>query len=376
MLKNLSIKQRLWALTGVITLVSMGIVSYLNAQLALSTGSSILLYLVALMPVFLGLVFIQIYTNYRSLLCQRLADLAANAEVDINEHIQSGSFPTVCMEAIANQIGLIRAHKHGKTQEMISQISQLSSLNDDIGEEMEEQKKQANGILNELDNLSMSIWELASMAEKASQAVNETQEEADKGKLIMTNSIGAIDVLASEVKNSTSILEELSSDSQSIGLVLDVITEIAEQTNLLALNAAIEAARAGDQGRGFAVVADEVRSLAARTQQSTGEIKEIIERLRATVQKTIDTLENSHDEAESCVEQVENACISFASIVQAVTDITDTNQSLADTAKDQSHAVEEINRDIERISNLSNSVVEQHSQLQQACSKLEQLLNS
>ena len=105
--------------------------------------------------------------------------------------------------------------------------------------------------------------------------------------------LDSINKLTSAAEQSVDVIHELESDSEQIGKVLDVIQSIAEQTSLLSLNAAIEAARSGDMGRGFSVVAEEVRILAQRTEDSTREIRQVIEQLQNSTRKAASAMEST-----------------------------------------------------------------------------------
>jgi methyl-accepting chemotaxis protein len=117
----------------------------------------------------------------------------------------------------------------------------------------------------------------------------------------------AMNQLSKRIENESLLINKLEQDSTEINSVIAVIRGVVEQTNLLALEAAIEAARAGEQGRGFAVVADEVRSLAIRTQASTEEINQVVEKLQTGSREAVQAMNNSLSEAQSVVDQASQA---------------------------------------------------------------------
>ena len=158
--------------------------------------------------------------------------------------------------------------------------------------------------------------------------------------------------------------------------MLDVIKNIAEQTNLLALNAAIEAARAGEQGRGFAVVADEVRTLASRTQDSTAEIQAMIEQLQVGSKRAANTMRSVNARAQTGADKVEKTGEVLAEIAQAMSKITDMNTQIATAAEQQSAVIEEINRSVITINDISSRSAEKAKVSAAASAKLVELSSS
>jgi methyl-accepting chemotaxis protein len=226
----------------------------------------------------------------------------------------------------------------------------LLQLNGQTQEMVTNQHMSTDMVATAVNEMSATVQEVAKSASTAAHAANQADTDARQGSGRVNSTTIAIRELAQDVEQATGVIHTLKSEAEGVGSVLDVIRGIAEQTNLLALNAAIEAARAGEQGRGFAVVADEVRTLASRTQQSTTEIQEMIERLQGGAQDAVAVMDAGREKFQKSVELAESAGQSLNEITQAVAAIRDMNAQIASAAEEQSTVTEDINRNVTEIS--------------------------
>ncbi|MES9815129.1 MAG: methyl-accepting chemotaxis protein [Candidatus Thiodiazotropha sp.] len=223
-----------------------------------------------------------------------------------------------------------------------------------------------------MGQMASTVQEVARNATKAADAARNADKEAGSGRMIVAETISSIENMANQLEETSDVMKKLEQDSQEVGQVLEVITGIAEQTNLLALNAAIEAARAGEQGRGFAVVADEVRTLAKRTQQSTEEIRQIIERLQGGTSDAVNAMTSSREIAQNSVDQSSGAGQALDKIVESVSSINDMNVHIATAAQQQSSVAEEITRSIANIATVADSTTQAASEAVDCTSSIQQ----
>ena len=256
------------------------------------------------------------------------------------------------------------------TELLASASEKLSAQVEETSKGAEFQKESIAETVDAMEQMNMTILEVAKNASSAAESTDMAREKAIEGEKVVSESIESIkevEKLTHLVKENMQYLEE---KAENIGSVINVITEIADQTNLLALNAAIEAARAGEYGRGFAVVADEVKKLAEKTMNATKEVEEALASIREAVAKSVqDTIS-----ASKAVERSTKLATSSGEALKEIVGLSETNadkvRAIATAAKEQSASSEQITKSIEEINRISTETSEGMHQATEAIADL------
>jgi methyl-accepting chemotaxis protein len=366
-LENFSLRKRMYLIGGfgIVGLLGLVVLEWYMMTTEMSAMNQ--LYAV-LTYVLLGSVIIM----YLAHVIGRFGDRRATNLVEAIQNIKKGDLTQKVVipgksdfSWMAFELDSARKNVANLVHTLVGGVSQLNTATQNMQAISKEtvdgvlkQQAETTQVATAMNEMTASVQEVARTASSAAEAARNADSEAKSGKQVVMETMEAIDSLANEVEKAAQQLSSLEADIGNIGAIVDVIRGITEQTNLLALNAAIEAARAGEHGRGFAVVADEVRTLAARTQSSTHEIEEMVERLQQGAQVAVKVMNESRERARDSVEKASSAGAALDTITAMISTMDEMSAQISSAANEQSAVAEDINRGIVNISQVAEHTAE------------------
>ncbi len=248
--------------------------------------------------------------------------VTAAKENDLTRRIplegKTGDIEALCsgVNGLIDTMATIIATASETASTISTAVAEITSGTDDLSRRTENQASSLQETSASMEEIASTIRQNSENAQQASKLALDARTVATDGGDIVTRAVTA--------------MSKIEESSGKVSDIIGVIDEIAFQTNLLALNAAVEAARAGDAGRGFAVVASEVRSLAQRSSEAAKDIKGLI------IQSGIQVKDG--------VKLVNDAGSALGEIVTSVKRVTDIVAEIASASREQSVGVEEINK--------------------------------
>ncbi|MCF8045245.1 MAG: methyl-accepting chemotaxis protein [Desulfarculaceae bacterium] len=232
----------------------------------------------------------------------------------------------------------------GISEQMSRGAVTMSDKTKTVATAAEEMSSSLTGVAASMEQSSSNSNMVASAAEEMNSTINEIASNAEKAR-------GISEQAARKTSDASEQMKELRQAADSVGKVVETISDISEQVNLLALNATIEAARAGEAGKGFAVVANEIKALAGQTSDATQDIQGQIENIQNVSGRSADVISEVTSSMNSTQEIV-------SSIASAIEEQSSATGEISTNVEQLSAGIQEVNENVAQSSQVADSISE------------------
>ncbi len=276
-----------------------------------------------------------------------LADGDLTVQATVTEDI-TGAIADSINYAVDALRGLVTTI-NGSAIQLESATRQTQALSQHLARASGAQSKQIASATESAASMAGSVEEVSGNAERASDVARHSVEVAHKGGDAVRRTIDGMNTIRETIQETSKRIKRLGESSQEIGNIVELINDIAEQTNILALNASIQSSMAGEAGRGL------VRTI----QTDTNEAVVSMERSTTDVVGGALLAEN----AGAALEEIEQVSNQIASLVQ----------NISGSARQQTHAAQNIARNMQALKEISGQTAESTNATSAAIAKLAEL---
>jgi methyl-accepting chemotaxis protein len=283
---------------------------------------------------------------------RRIAAGRLDERVEVETRDEAGqlaeAFNTMTSVIVINLRGEIERSTYlvASIKDAVVQLSQLAEVVMEINRQQFLDASLQACSVEQISVTAEGIAGAARMANESARAVSMLAGEANRscadGSGDMDNATAAMAHLKAQVEGIATSVLQLGEKSQTVGSIVEIITDISSQTNLLALNAAIEAAGAGEAGRRFSVVAQEVKRLAQRTAAATEQIRWLIEEIQKTTNATVMMTEEGLKGVATTEILMDKAQLSLDAILEMVQHTSRASQDITQTTQEQTQACQQL----------------------------------
>ncbi len=300
-----------------------------------------------------------------------LADGDLTVQATVTEDI-TGAIADSINYAVDALRGLVTTI-NGSAIQLESATRQTQALSQHLARASGAQSKQIASATESAASMAGSVEEVSGNAERAADVARHSVEVAHKGGDAVRRTIDGMNTIRETIQETSKRIKRLGESSQEIGNIVELINDIAEQTNILALNASIQSSMAGEAGRGFAVVADEVQRLAERAANSTKQIEVLVRTIQTDTNEAVVSMERSTTDVVGGALLAENAGAALEEIEQVSNQIASLVQNISGSARQQTHAAQNIARNMQALKEISAQTAESTNATSAAIAKLAEL---
>jgi methyl-accepting chemotaxis protein len=207
-----------------------------------------------------------------------------------------------------------------------------------------QQAASVNETSTTMEELGTSFHATSNQAEAASGDSRQSLTLVENGNSAVEQAYEAMASLKEKVDVIADHILGLSEQTSQIGIVTTLVGDLASQTNMLALNAAVEAARAGEHGKGFGIVATEIRKLADESKRSAERIHGFVADIQRATNSTVMATEEGTKTVDRGLFLAQSTGETFS--------------HLADSSRNLSQSVQQINLNVKQQTSAVLQVVE------------------